>query len=215
MTHLAHGRIVDVFLPAAPCRAARFVVTGRIVITPRGAVTVENAAGQRWSVSADWTRCGVPMTLQATMAGPDGQDVTAYKRSRAQVRAGDWLPELGAHAVTDAIADPDDGAHWLTLDDGRDVRVTTRKVWIWRRYTLAGWQRTPWPHTVTLGTHGTRYVSPAHRFPRVSSPARPAPRSGAISYRMRSSMRHTLRLGWLTSYVTPRNPAELRRRDDP
>jgi hypothetical protein len=80
------------------------------------------------------------MTLQATMAGPDGPDVTAYKRSRAQVRAGDWLPELGAHAVTDAIADPDDGSHWLTLDDGRDVRVTTRKVWIWRRYTLAGWQ---------------------------------------------------------------------------
>jgi hypothetical protein len=60
MTHLAHGRIVDVFLPAAPCRAARFVVTGRIVtVTPRGAVTVENAAGQRWSVSADWTRPAV------------------------------------------------------------------------------------------------------------------------------------------------------------
>jgi hypothetical protein len=81
------------------------------------------------------------MTLQAIMPGPTGVDVTAYKRSARQVRAGDWLPELGAHAITDAIADPDDGAQWVTLDDGRDVRLTTRKVWLWRRYELADWQR--------------------------------------------------------------------------
>jgi hypothetical protein len=81
------------------------------------------------------------MTLQATMPGPDGQEVTAYKRSARQVTAGDWLPDYAAHAVTDAVEDPDDGTHWLTLEDGRDVHVTTRKVWIWRRYTLAGWQR--------------------------------------------------------------------------
>jgi hypothetical protein len=64
--------------------------------------------------------------------------VTAYKRSVRQVAAGDWLPDYAAHAVTDAVEDPDDGTHWLTLEDGRDVHVTIRKVWIWRRVT-------PWP----------------------------------------------------------------------
>lgn len=81
------------------------------------------------------------MALQATMTGPDGTEVTAYKRSTRQVTAGDYLPEHGAHAVTDAVSDPDDGAVWLTLDDGRDLRIRTRKVWIHRRYELSGWQR--------------------------------------------------------------------------
>jgi hypothetical protein len=80
------------------------------------------------------------MTMQAIMPGPDGP-VTAYKRSSRQVTAGDWLPDYGAHAVTDAAEDPDDGAQWVTLEDGRDIRLTTRKVWLYRRYTLASWQR--------------------------------------------------------------------------
>lgn len=81
------------------------------------------------------------MTMQQTMTGPDGVEVTAYKRSARQVTAGDYLPDYGAHAVTDATEDPDDGAQWVTLDDGRDIRITTRRVWLYRRYTLAGWQR--------------------------------------------------------------------------
>ena len=82
------------------------------------------------------------MTLQAIMPGPSGQDVTAYKRSARQVRAGDYLPDYSAHAVTDAIEDPDETrAVWVTLEDGRDVKLTTRKVWLFRRYELADWQR--------------------------------------------------------------------------
>lgn len=42
--------------------------------------------------------------------------------------------------MTDAVEDPDGGV-WLTLDDGRDIHVTVRKVWVHRRYQLAGWQR--------------------------------------------------------------------------
>jgi hypothetical protein len=81
------------------------------------------------------------MTLQAIMPGADGADVTAYKRTARQIRAGDYLPDYGGHALTDAVTDPDDGAVWITLDDGRDIRVTVRKVWMHRRYALADWQR--------------------------------------------------------------------------
>jgi hypothetical protein len=91
------------------------------------------------------------------------------------------VPEHGAHALTDAVEDPDDGAQWLTLDDGRDVQLTTRKAWVHRRYTLAGWQRDAVAAYRDARDAGTRYGSPAHRFPRAPSPARPAPRSGAIS----------------------------------
>lgn len=80
------------------------------------------------------------MTMSQPMPGPDGREVTAYKRSARQVRAGDYLPDYGAHAVTDACEDPEDGAQWVTLEDGRDIRVTVRKVWLVRRYELAGWQ---------------------------------------------------------------------------
>jgi hypothetical protein len=82
------------------------------------------------------------MSAPAMMPGPDGTPVRAYRRSVRQIRAGDYLPELGAHALTDAIVDPDDArAVWLTLDNGQDVQLTTRKAWVHRRYTLAGWQR--------------------------------------------------------------------------
>jgi hypothetical protein len=86
-----------------------------------------------------WRREVRAVTMQATMPGPHGP-VTAYKRTARQVRAGDWLPDYGAHALTDAVEDPDGGV-WLTLDDGRDVHVHVRKVWLFRRYQLAGWQR--------------------------------------------------------------------------
>lgn len=74
------------------------------------------------------------------MPGPTGRDVTAYKRSARQVTAGDYLPEYGAHAITDAMPDPDGGV-WVTLEDGRDIRITVRKVWLYRTYALADWQR--------------------------------------------------------------------------
>lgn len=81
------------------------------------------------------------MSLSAIMPGPAGE-VTAYKRSVRQVHAGDWLPDYGAHAVTDACQDPDEmRAVWVTLEDGRDIKLTTRKVWLYRRYTLSPWQR--------------------------------------------------------------------------
>jgi hypothetical protein len=79
------------------------------------------------------------MTLQAIMPGPDGVDVTCYKRSRRQVTTGDYLHDYGAHAVSDAVDDPDDGSSWVTLDDGRDIRLTVRKVWLFRRYAAPAW----------------------------------------------------------------------------
>jgi hypothetical protein len=74
-----------------------------------------------------------------TMTGPDGLEVTCYRRSARQVRTGDYLPDYGAHAVADALDDPDDGAVWVTLETGQDVRVTTRKVWLFRRYAAPAW----------------------------------------------------------------------------
>lgn len=81
------------------------------------------------------------MARQDMMPGPHGTPVSCYSRTARQVTAGDWLPDYGAHALTDAVTDPDDGAVWFTLDDGRDIQHTRRKVWLHRRYELAGWQR--------------------------------------------------------------------------
>jgi hypothetical protein len=81
------------------------------------------------------------MSVPQPMPGPDGVPVSCYSRSARQVRAGDWLPDYGGHATTDAVEDPDDGSIWWTLDDGRDIRHTRRKVWLHRRYSLTGWQR--------------------------------------------------------------------------
>lgn len=80
-----------------------------------------------------------PVSVSAVMPGPTGADVTCYKRSARQVQAGDWLPDYGAHTVGPAVEDPDDSAQWLTLDDGRDIRVVTRKVWLFRRYAAPEW----------------------------------------------------------------------------
>lgn len=82
------------------------------------------------------------MTMTDVMPGPDGAGVTVYKRSARQVVAGDWLPDHGAYAAGDALTDPDDGSVWVTLDDGRDIRVTTRKVWLHRTYTAPPWMTT-------------------------------------------------------------------------
>ena len=81
------------------------------------------------------------MSASQLMPGPTGEDVRAYRRGVRQIHAGDYLPDYGAHAIGDAVEDPDDGSHWLTLEDGRDIRLTVRKVWLFRRYELAGWQR--------------------------------------------------------------------------
>lgn len=81
------------------------------------------------------------MARDEMMPGPDGSPVRAFRRGVRQIRAGDYLPEHGAHALTDAVEDPDDASVWLTLDNGQDVQLTTRKAWIHRRYALDGWQR--------------------------------------------------------------------------
>lgn len=73
------------------------------------------------------------------MPGPDGRPVKCYRRSARQVTTGDYLPEHGAHVVAPAVEDPDDGAQWVTLDDGRDIRLTTRKVWLHRTYDAPAW----------------------------------------------------------------------------
>ena len=75
------------------------------------------------------------------MPGPDGTTVRAFYRTVRQVRAGDWLPDYGAHAVADPVEDPDDGAVWVALETGEDIRVTRRKVWLWRRYDAPAWVR--------------------------------------------------------------------------
>jgi hypothetical protein len=79
------------------------------------------------------------MSASQLMTGPDGAEVRAYRRGVRQVTTGDYLPDYAAHVVAPACADPDDGSHWLTLDDGRDIRVTTRKLWVFRRYTAPDW----------------------------------------------------------------------------
>lgn len=80
------------------------------------------------------------MAQQAMMTGPDGAEVSCYRRGARNVAPGDWLPEHGAHVTADPVTDPDDGGVWLTLEDGRDVRCTPRgKVWLWRRYAAPVW----------------------------------------------------------------------------
>lgn len=73
------------------------------------------------------------------MTGPNGAEVKCYRRGVRQVTPGDYLPDYGAHVVAPAVEDPDDGAVWVTLDDGRDIRLTTRKVWLFRRYSAPEW----------------------------------------------------------------------------
>jgi hypothetical protein len=65
-----------------------------VTVTRAWRVTVENAAGQR----SDGHERADDM-----MPGPDGHPSRAYRRSARQIRAGDYLPELGAHALTDAV----------------------------------------------------------------------------------------------------------------
>lgn len=79
------------------------------------------------------------MSMSQPMPGPDGHDVTAYRRSVRQIAAGDFLPDFRAHAIAPAVPDPDDGSHWLTLETGQDVRITTRKVWVVRTYAAPAW----------------------------------------------------------------------------
>ena len=81
------------------------------------------------------------MSASQMMPGPDGTDVRAYRRSRLQVTTGDYLPDYGAHIVCPSVTDPDTGSVWVTLDDGRDVELRTRKVWTYRRYTAPDWMR--------------------------------------------------------------------------
>lgn len=79
------------------------------------------------------------MTASKDMAGPDGAMVRAYRRTVGQVRAGDWLPEHGAHVIAAPVADPEDASVWVALDTGADLQLRTRRVWLWRRYSAPAW----------------------------------------------------------------------------
>lgn len=81
------------------------------------------------------------MTQEAMMPGPDGVPVKCYKRSARQVTTGDYLPDHGAHVIVPAVEDPDDGAIWVTLDNGQDIRITVRRVWLYRRYAAPAWMQ--------------------------------------------------------------------------
>lgn len=78
------------------------------------------------------------MTATEMMTGPDGTDVKCYRRTVRQVRPGDYLPEHGATVTADPLEDPDGGV-WLALDNGADVLVKTRRVWLHREYTAPEW----------------------------------------------------------------------------
>ena len=74
------------------------------------------------------------------MPGPDGVPVKCYRRRAANILPGDYLPEHGAHVVTEPLTDPDDGAYWVALDDGREIRFTARgKAWLFRTYAAPAW----------------------------------------------------------------------------
>lgn len=80
------------------------------------------------------------MAVSATMAGPDGSEVTAWRRGARNARPGDWLPEHGGHVAAEPLTDPETGRVWLTLDTGADVDTSPRgKVWIHRRYDAPAW----------------------------------------------------------------------------
>lgn len=82
------------------------------------------------------------MSASAMMAGPEssGAVVKCYRRRAANVQPGDWLPEYGAHVAVPALADPETGAWWLTLTDGRDLEFTPRgKLWLFREYAAPEW----------------------------------------------------------------------------
>lgn len=71
---------------------------------------------------------------------PDGETVTAWRRSAWQIRAGDYLPDYGAGALAASVYDEDSRRHLVALDDGRDVELTRRaKVWLVRDYQGASW----------------------------------------------------------------------------
>lgn len=89
------------------------------------------------------------MAADAMMPGPYGAVVRCFRRSARQVRRGDWLPEYGRYALTDAVTDAD-GRHYVTLSDAPDdwsrltdddvVMFTRRgKVWLYREYAAPGW----------------------------------------------------------------------------
>ena len=80
------------------------------------------------------------MSQSQVMTDADGTPARAYRRTARQIRAGDWLPDYSSHAVTDAVTDQEDGSHWTTLEDGRDIRFTRRgKVWLVRHYAAPEW----------------------------------------------------------------------------
>lgn len=79
------------------------------------------------------------MSACQDMTGPDRRPVKCYRRSVRQVTTGDYLPDHGAHVVAPAVLDPDDGAWWITLDTGQDIRITTKRVWLFRRYAAPEW----------------------------------------------------------------------------
>lgn len=80
------------------------------------------------------------MARDEMMTGPTGELVKCYRRRAANVQAGDYLPEHAAYVTGDALTDPEDGSHWVTMSTGQDVRFTPRgKVWLWRQYSAPVW----------------------------------------------------------------------------
>lgn len=71
--------------------------------------------------------------------GPTGAPVFAYRRKAHGLQAGDWLPEYGARVTGAPARDPEDGAVWVSLDSGEDVRFTPRgKALVYREYRARG-----------------------------------------------------------------------------
>lgn len=81
------------------------------------------------------------MARSEDMPGPDGAPVRTFYRVVGQLRAGDWLPDYGAHITGAPVTDPDDGSVWVPLDTGVDVRITRRKAWVYRVYDAPAWVR--------------------------------------------------------------------------
>ena len=81
-----------------------------------------------------------PEARRRDVTMPDGETVTAWRRSAWQILEGDFLPDHGASALAPSVYDETTRRHLVALDDGRDVELTRRaKVWLVRDYRGRSW----------------------------------------------------------------------------